>query len=91
MNRLELTAEEAGIRLDRYLTTCTDLSRSRLQMLIEEGNVTVNGKPVNCRSTVCLETQHYPDSPNHPDFPSTILRPGQKYESTTIYRFSVEE
>ncbi|MBQ6356170.1 MAG: RNA pseudouridine synthase, partial [Solobacterium sp.] len=46
MNRLELTAEEAGIRLDRYLSTCTDLSRSRLQMLIEEGNVTVNGKPV---------------------------------------------
>ena len=46
MNRLELTAEETGIRLDRYLSTCTDLSRSRLQMLIEEGNVTVNGKPV---------------------------------------------
>ncbi len=56
-----------------------------------DGSNIVNGKPVNCRSTVCLETQHYPDSPNHPDFPSTILRPGQKYESTTIYRFSVEE
>jgi aldose 1-epimerase len=35
----------------------------------------------------CLETQHFPDSPNEPDFPSTILRPGQKYESTTVYRF----
>jgi aldose 1-epimerase len=36
----------------------------------------------------CLETQHYPDSPNQPSFPSTILRPGQKHETTTVYRFS---
>ena len=36
----------------------------------------------------CLETQHFPDSPNQPDFPSTILRPGQTYRSTTIFRFS---
>lgn len=34
-----------------------------------------------------LETQHYPDSPNHPDFPSTVLRPGQVFDSTTIFRF----
>ncbi|RPI03107.1 MAG: galactose mutarotase [Calditrichaeota bacterium] len=37
----------------------------------------------------CLETQHFPDSPNHPDFPSTVLRPGEKYESTTVFLFSV--
>ncbi|WIM98576.1 aldose epimerase family protein [Actinoplanes oblitus] len=37
-----------------------------------------------------LETQHFPDSPNHPNFPSTVLRPGQVYQSTTIYRFGVE-
>ncbi len=36
----------------------------------------------------CLETQHYPDSPNKPDFPSTILRPGRVYETTTVYAFS---
>jgi aldose 1-epimerase len=35
-----------------------------------------------------LETQHYPDSPNHPNFPSTVLRPGQTYQTTTIYQFS---
>jgi len=35
-----------------------------------------------------LETQHFPDSPNRPEFPSTVLRPGESYESTTIYRFS---
>lgn len=39
---------------------------------------------------LCLETQHYPDSPNHPNFPSTILKPGNKYTSTTVYKFSVK-
>ncbi|MEP6669236.1 MAG: aldose epimerase family protein [Chthoniobacter sp.] len=38
----------------------------------------------------CLETQHYPDSPNHPDFPSTVLRPGQTFRSTTVHQFSVK-
>ena len=42
------------------------------------------------RGGLCLETQHYPDSPNHPNFPSTILRPGSRYQTTTIYKFSVE-
>lgn len=39
----------------------------------------------------CLETQHFPDSPNKPQFPSTILRPGQTYRSRTVHRFSVEK
>jgi aldose 1-epimerase len=42
------------------------------------------------RSAFCLETQHFPDSPNHPKFPTTELKPGEKYDSTTIYRFSSE-
>jgi len=41
------------------------------------------------RSAFCLETQHYPDSPNKPEFPSTVLRPGEKYQTTTVYKFSV--
>ncbi|MFK7921514.1 MAG: aldose epimerase family protein [Bacteroidia bacterium] len=40
------------------------------------------------RTAFCLETQHYPDSPNQRGFPSTVLRPGEEYTSTTIYRFS---
>ncbi|WP_136066808.1 aldose epimerase family protein [Modicisalibacter radicis] len=43
------------------------------------------------RSGFALETQHFPDSPNHPDFPSTILRPGETYQSQTVYRFSTAE
>lgn len=46
------------------------------------------GKVYNRRFAFCLETQHFPDSPNHPDFPSTVLKPGQRYRSTTIFRFS---
>lgn len=42
------------------------------------------------RSGVCLETQHYPDSPNKPDWPSVILEPGQAYRSTCIYKFGIE-
>ena len=40
------------------------------------------------RSGFCLETQHFPDSPNQPDFPSTVLRPGEEYRQTTVFRFS---
>ena len=39
---------------------------------------------------VCLETQHYPDSPNRPEFPSTVLRPGETFQSTTVHRFSTD-
>ncbi|MBN1973431.1 MAG: galactose mutarotase [Sedimentisphaerales bacterium] len=42
------------------------------------------------RSAFCFETQHFPDSPNKPHFPSTELRPGEKFESTTIYKFSTK-
>jgi aldose 1-epimerase len=46
------------------------------------------GKVYQRRYGFCLETQHFPDSPNHPNFPSTVLRKGGRYHSTTIYRFS---
>ena len=42
-------------------------------------------------SSVCLETQHFPDSPHHDHFPSCVLEPGREYRSTTVYRFGVEE
>jgi aldose 1-epimerase len=42
------------------------------------------------RNGLCLETQHFPDSPNQPDFPSVILNPGEKYQTKTIYKFSIE-
>ncbi len=48
------------------------------------------GHTFNFREAFCLETQHFPDSPNHDNFPSTLLEPGQEYHSTCIYKFSAE-
>ena len=54
-----------------------------------EGKVSgLNGQPSGRHSGFCLETQHFPDSVNHPNFPSTILRPGETYKSTTVFKFS---
>ena len=46
------------------------------------------GQAYQVRSALCLETQHFPDTPNHPDFPSAKLSPGAKFQSTTVYKFS---
>lgn len=48
-----------------------------------------SGKDYPRRSGLCLEAQHFPDSPNEPMFPTTLLRPGQKYSQTTVYKFFV--
>jgi len=57
-----------------------------------DGSLTGRGGRVfTKRSGLCLETQHFPDSPNKPAFPSTELKPGQKYQTTTVYRFSVSD
>lgn len=49
------------------------------------------GKAYQKRFGFCLETQHYPDSPNHPEFPSCILKPGEKYHQVTVYKFSAQK
>ena len=52
---------------------------------------TSDGKVINQHAALCLETQHFPDSPNEPNFPTTILLPGQKYHSITVYKLSVNK
>jgi len=49
-----------------------------------------DGKVYQKHYAFCLETQHFPDSPNKPDFPSVVLRPGEKYDTTTVYKFSAK-
>lgn len=57
-----------------------------------KGNIVgKNGVAYPCRASVCLETQHFPDSPNKPQWPSVLLEPGQKYYSECIYKFVVEK
>ena len=52
--------------------------------------VGTSGKMYRQSYGFALETQHYPDSPNHANFPSTVLRPGEVYETTTVYKFGVQ-
>jgi aldose 1-epimerase len=53
-----------------------------------DGTLKGKGRVYTKRSAFCMETQHFPDSPNKPAFPSTVLKPGDTYRTTTIYRFS---
>ncbi len=55
------------------------------------GQTGKRGKTYPYRSALCLETQHFPDSVNHKDFPSTILKPGESWESQTTYQFTIDD
>ena len=58
---------------------------------LDGSDVGKGGKKYEYRTAFCLETQHFPDSPNQDNFPNTILRPGEKYHSETIYKFGIEK
>jgi len=83
-----LSSPESGIVLEVY----TD----EPGIQVYTGNFldgTLTGKKgivYNFRASVCLETQKYPDTPNKPEWASAVLRPGEKYHSECIYKFSVE-
>ncbi len=80
----KLIGNESGIIMD-VLTT-----EPGIQLYTGNGLNVKNGKngDYTPRSAVCLETQHYPDSPNKPNFPTTVLKQGNTYKSTTIYKFA---
>jgi len=74
-----------------------DISTTEPGLQFYSGNFldgTITGKAghrYRHRSALVLETQHFPDSPNHPNFPSTILRPGSELSSETIFTFGVAQ
>ena len=55
---------------------------------MESKNTFKGGAKDDFRTAFCLETQHFPDSPNQPSFPSTVLKPGETYQTVTVYKFS---
>lgn len=85
----KLTSPATGISLEVYT--------NEPGIQVYTGNFldgTVTGKKgivYNQRASVCLETQHYPDSPNKPEWPSVVLEPGQTYQSECIFKFTVEK
>lgn len=88
-----LNKESEGLSVAARATG--DKSGVVMEILTEEPGVqlfsgnfeAVKGDPSTFRNTFCLETQHFPDSPNRPEFPNTILRSGEKFTSTTVHRF----
>ncbi len=56
-----------------------------------DGTLTVAGAPCRKHYAFCLETEHFPDSPNRPEYPSTVLRPGETYRQVTVHKFRVEK
>jgi aldose 1-epimerase len=80
--------EVSGRRMDIYTTEPAIQFYSGNFM--DGADIGHENLPYKYRSAMCLETQHYPDSPNQEDFPTTVLNPGEVYKSTTIYKFSVK-
>lgn len=92
-----LNKQDSSLKLVAYVTD--SVSGRKLEVYTTEpglqfytGNFldgtikTSDGKPINKNAAFCMETQHYPDSPNKPKFPSTILKPGQRYHTVTTYK-----
>lgn len=84
-------SEPTSGRVMEVYTTEPGLQVYTSNSLTGEGNQAgKGGHPYGARSAVCLEAQHFPDSPHHPEFPSTVITPDEGYESTTVYRFGTE-
>lgn len=94
---------DTGTSLKRIVTLSDSSSGRRMEVYTTEPGVqfytgnfldgsikTSDGKPINKHAALCLETQHFPDSPNQPQFPTTILQPGATYHSVTKYKVSVD-
>ncbi len=90
---LELAARLSDPRSGRVLEVLTDQPGIQFYSgnFLDGTLVGTSGRMYRQGDGLALETQHYPDSPNHDNFPSTVLRPGEEYDTTTIYRFSADD
>jgi aldose 1-epimerase len=89
--RLSLAARVAEPKSGRLMEVYTTQPGVQLYTAnFLDGSLQGGGKPYGKHAGFCLETQHFPDSPNHPEFPSTVLRPGETYHEVTIHKFGVE-
>jgi aldose 1-epimerase len=89
---LELAARVVEPKSGRVLEVITDQPGIQFYSgnFLDGTLVGTSGRMYRQGDGFALETQHYPDSPNHPNFPSTVLAPGERYDTTTIYRFSTD-
>ena len=84
-----LSEDKSGRQMDVFTTEpgLQFFSGNFLDGTVKDGD----GKPFGAHTAMCLETQHFPDSPNEPSFPTTLLQPGEKYHSVTKYRITVSK
>jgi aldose 1-epimerase len=89
---LELAARVVEPRSGRVLEVITDQPGIQFYSgnFLDGTLVGTSGRMYRQGDGFALETQHFPDSPNHPNFPSTVLSPGERYQTTTIYKFSTD-
>jgi aldose 1-epimerase len=90
---LELAARLKDPKSGRVLEVLTDQPGIQFYSgnFLDGTLVGTSGRMYRQGDGLALETQHFPDSPNHPNFPSTVLRPGDEYDTTTIYKFSTDD
>jgi aldose 1-epimerase len=92
LNRKDTSLQKVAVLSDPISGRSLEVYTTQSGLQFYTGNfldgkfINRDGKPIKVHSALCLETQHFPDSPNEPDFPSTILRPGEKYHSVTVYK-----
>lgn len=83
-------SEKSGIILEAFTTEPAIQLYSGNYMHFDPVKIGKNGVSYPKQGGLCMEAQHYPDSINHPNFPSTVLRPGETYTQKTVYRFKTE-
>jgi aldose 1-epimerase len=83
----KVVGDKTGIEMDIY--TQEPALQFYTGNFMNGSNTTRGGKTDGKRTAFAMETQHYPDSPNQPSFPSTTLKPGQVYKTETIYKFGI--
>ncbi|MCX6966270.1 MAG: galactose mutarotase [Verrucomicrobia bacterium] len=90
--KLEVAAKVYEPRTGRVMEVLTTEPGMQFYVgnFLDGSNVGKGGKAYAFRTGFCMEPQHFPDSPNQPGFPSTVLRPGETFQNTIIYRFSAE-
>ncbi len=88
-DKMRIAADVRGDKSNITMTVMTDQPGIQFYggNFMQGTNPLKGGKTDGYRTAFCLETQHYPDSPNEPSFPSSVLKPGEKYHSTTAYLF----
>ena len=83
-------ASSVGADFNTFADDVPDVELHELPQVCAHFVVGSSGRAYRQSDGLCFEAQRFPDAPNHPNFPSAILRPGERFRSTTLFRFSTD-